>query len=206
MNRDWPRAIATAAFAVVSSVAAAISFDHIMEAAGDHWYAPLMPLSVDGLMVAGSIALFLERAAGRWGGVLAWTATLLGLSASLAANVAAADPGLQGVLVAGWPPVALALAFELLIRVRRRTPVEPLTQSEGLTQSQEFAASEPRTVADAVADTPPAGPWSFDDAVAWATREGAGAKRIQSHTGLSEYKAKQAAGKAKAARALRVAR
>ena len=205
MTRDWPRTIATGAFAVVSGVAASISYDHIHEVTGDHWYAAIMPLSVDGLLVAGSIALYLERSQGRWGGALAWTAVILGLSASLAANIAAADPGLQGVLVAGWPPVALALSFELLIRVRRR---EPLTQDEVLTEGHTMPVPEPvepRTVADAVADTAPA-PWSFDDAVAWATREGAGAKRIQSHTGLSEYKAKQAAAKAKAARELRAVR
>lgn len=203
MSRDWPRLVATGAFAVVSAVAAAISYDHIMRAAGPHWFAPLLPLSVDGLMVAGSIALFLERASGRRGSVLAWSATLLGLAASLAANVAAADPGVQGVLVAAWPPVALALAFELLIRVRRR---EPVPQSEPLPEPVvEAPPVEPRTVADVVAETSPAA-WSFDDAVAWAAREGAGAKRIQAHTGLSEYKAKQAAKQAKEPPGLRVAR
>ena len=199
MTRDWPRTIATAAFAVVSGVAAAISYDHIVSVAGDHWYAWLLPLSVDGLLVAGSIALYLERAVGRWGGLLAWSAVLLGLTASLAANVAAADPGIQGVLVAGWPPVALAVSFELLIRVRRREPPEPLPQDHTL------PPVERGTVADAVAAAEPEG-WSHEAAVAWAAREGAGAKRVMSHTGLSEYRAKKVAADAKAARELRVAR
>lgn len=47
---------------------------------------------------------------------------------------------------------------------------------------------------------------SYADAVAWAIREDAGAKRIQSHCGLSEYHAKRAARDAKRARELRIAR
>ncbi|WP_260860193.1 hypothetical protein [Streptomyces cupreus] len=44
-----------------------------------------------------------------------WSAFLLGIAVSLAANVAAA-PALEWkpVLVAGWPPVALLLSVELL--------------------------------------------------------------------------------------------
>ena len=38
------------------------------------------------------------------------------LGASLAANVAAADPTVAGWLVAAWPPVALLLAYELLLQ------------------------------------------------------------------------------------------
>jgi hypothetical protein len=36
----------------------------------------------------------------------------------MAANVAAADPTAIGRLVAAWPPVALLLAWELLMQVR----------------------------------------------------------------------------------------
>lgn len=45
-----------------------------------------------------------------------WSAFLLGIAVSLAANVAAA-PALEWkpVLVAGWPPVALLLSVELLV-------------------------------------------------------------------------------------------
>ena len=49
-------------------------------------------------------------------GPLAWAALLLGLGASLAANVAAAEPTVQGRLVAAWPPVALLLSYELLMQ------------------------------------------------------------------------------------------
>jgi hypothetical protein len=43
-------------------------------------------------------------------------ALLLGLGASLAANVAAAEPTVQGRLVAAWPPIGLLLAYELLMQ------------------------------------------------------------------------------------------
>jgi hypothetical protein len=49
-------------------------------------------------------------------GVLQWVALLLGLSASLAANVAAADPTVVGRLVAASPPVGLLLSYELLMQ------------------------------------------------------------------------------------------
>jgi hypothetical protein len=43
-------------------------------------------------------------------------ALLLGLGASLAANVAAAEPTVQGRLVAAWPPVGLLLSYELMLQ------------------------------------------------------------------------------------------
>jgi len=55
----------------------------------------------------------------RQSGPLPWLALLLGLGASLAANVAAAEPTLVGRLVAAWPPVALALSVEMLLRQTR---------------------------------------------------------------------------------------
>jgi hypothetical protein len=47
---------------------------------------------------------------------LAWAALLMGLGASLAANVAAAEPTVQGRLVAAWPPVGLLLSYELMLQ------------------------------------------------------------------------------------------
>ena len=78
--------------------------------------ALLWPLSVDGLVVLASLGL-LEvgpdaRLRVRWS---VRAAFLLGVAVSLLANIAAA-PVLtwQSVVVAGWPPVALLLAVELL--------------------------------------------------------------------------------------------
>jgi lipopolysaccharide export LptBFGC system permease protein LptF len=84
--------------------------------AGEGWRAWLLPLSVDGMMVAASMALLARRRSGEPGGLLAWSALLVGAATSIAANVAAAQPTVTGRAVAAWPPVALALAYELFLR------------------------------------------------------------------------------------------
>jgi hypothetical protein len=60
--------------------------------------------------------MLVRRRAGHPAGVLPWVALLLGLGASLAANVAAAEPTVVGRLVAAWPPVGLLLSYELLMQ------------------------------------------------------------------------------------------
>jgi hypothetical protein len=116
--------ITTAAVAAVAAVAAAASYDHqrhLATIAGEGWRAWLLPISVDGLVVAGSMTMLLRRRAHRPAGWLAWTSLLLGVTASVLANIIAADPSLvdQTVVervVAAWPPIALLLAYELLMQ------------------------------------------------------------------------------------------
>jgi hypothetical protein len=53
-----------------------------------------------------------------------WVAFLLGVAVSLAANIAAAPTlSWQPVLVAGWPPLALLLAVELVVHSRSRDQI-----------------------------------------------------------------------------------
>jgi Protein of unknown function (DUF2637) len=115
----WVRRTTTAAVVSVALVAALASYEHmraLAELAGEGWRSWLLPVSVDGLAVAASMTMPVRRRAGRPSGTLAWAALLLGLGASLAANVAAAEPTVQGRLVAAWPPVALLLSYELLMQ------------------------------------------------------------------------------------------
>jgi hypothetical protein len=115
----WVRRITTGAVLSVALVAAVASYEHmraLAEVAGEGWRAWLLPISVDGLAVAASMTMLVRRRAGQPSGALAWAALLLGLGASLAANVAAADPTVQGRVVAAWPPVALLLSYELLMQ------------------------------------------------------------------------------------------
>lgn len=89
--------------------------------AGEGWRAYVLPISVDGLVVAASMTMLTRRRAGHRAGALAWAALLLGLAGSLAANVLAADPGLIDPalirrIVAAWPPIALALTWELFLQ------------------------------------------------------------------------------------------
>jgi len=114
-----------AAVLLVAGVAAIVSYAHMQEVAaraGEDWRAWLLPLSVDGLVISGSMVLLTRRRAGLPGGRLAWCALLGGVGASLAANIAAAQPDLTARLVASWPAAAFAVAFELLLQ-QRRVPV-----------------------------------------------------------------------------------
>lgn len=121
------RRVTTAAVLAVALVAGAASYDHqrfLAHLAGEGLLAYLFPVSVDGLMVAASMSMLVRRRAGEPAGKLAWCALLLGLAASLAANVIAADPSLVDPMlvrrvVAAWPPLALGLSFELLLQQLR---------------------------------------------------------------------------------------
>ena len=122
------RVVTVGAVLLVATVAAVVSYEHmreVAERAGEGWRAWLLPLSVDGLVIASSMALLTRRRAGRPGGRLAWCALLGGVGASLAANVAAAEPTATARVVAAWPALAFAVAFELLLQQRRVPVVEP---------------------------------------------------------------------------------
>jgi hypothetical protein len=115
----WVRRVTTASVLAVATVAAVASYEHmraLAAVAGEGWRAWLLPVSVDGLAVAASMTMLVRRRSGQRAGVLPWVALLLGLGASLAANVAAAEPTMVGRLVAAWPPVGLLLAYELLLQ------------------------------------------------------------------------------------------
>jgi hypothetical protein len=120
----WVRRTTTAAVILVALVAAIASYEHmraLAELAGEGWRSWLLPVSVDGLAVAASMTMLVRRRAGERAGALPWVALLLGLGASLAANVAAADPTVVGRLVAAWPPVGLLLSYELLLQQHNDT-------------------------------------------------------------------------------------
>jgi hypothetical protein len=113
----WARRIQVAGVVVVAAVAAVISYTHMRHlaiGAGEGWRADILPLSVDGMMAVASMKALDQRRAGKRA-LLPWAALLLGAGASLAANIAAAQPTLVGRLVAAWPPVALVIALELLL-------------------------------------------------------------------------------------------
>jgi hypothetical protein len=87
-----------------------------LQGGADRTSATLWPLSVDGLLLLATVGVLKpSRGSDRRTRSVVWLAFLLGIAVSLAANIAAA-PALawKPVLVAGWPPVALLLAVELL--------------------------------------------------------------------------------------------
>ena len=119
----------------VAAVAAVASYEHAYDLVRMHgeagWTARLIPLTVDGLIYASSMVML--DSARRKAQVSALARWLLGLgiTATLAANVAhGLGHGLMGASVAAWPAVALVGSYELLMMVIRssQAPVEDTSE------------------------------------------------------------------------------
>jgi hypothetical protein len=120
-DRDrWIRWTTTGSVLLLAAIAAVVSYRHMHTLTLAHgesrWTAALIPLSVDGMIVASSMTLLADSRLGRTGGLLPWTLLAAGSTASLAANVAVAEPTPYGRLIAAWPSFALIGAYELLMR------------------------------------------------------------------------------------------
>lgn len=123
------RMITVASVTVVAVVAAVVSYSHMRQlgySVGEAWRANLIPLSIDGLMVCASMVLVLRRLRKEKTSPLAWVAIGLGLTGSLAANIADITQGSLGaVLLAVAAPIALFMSFELLLQFFHRPSDEP---------------------------------------------------------------------------------
>jgi hypothetical protein len=197
------RVVTVGAVLLVATVAAVVSFAHMQEVAeraGEGWRAWLLPLSVDGLVVAASMVLLTRRRVGLPGGRLAWAALLGGVGASLAANIAAAEPTTTARVVAAWPALAFAVAFELLLQ-QRRVPaagpvVEPVEHVGEATPAPHLVVDQPGDVADPVRESAPeVDPLSaaVADLVDAARAEGrpVGRRTVARELGVTEYRAGQ---------------
>lgn len=122
---------------IVAITAAVISFTHVQHLAQDagetELAALLLPLSVDGAIAAAAAVVLAESKAKRKPPALAWIMLILGLIASLGANIASAEPTLTARLIAAWPPIALALGIEVIAAVSRRAREERDAEAEDLT-------------------------------------------------------------------------
>ncbi len=122
------RLIRLAAAAVVCAVAffaAVVSYSHIYGLGRVHGQdgtaARLLPLSVDGLILAASLVLLHEARNGRDAPGLARLMLWLGIGATVGANVAyGAGYGLLGALISAWPAVAFIGAVEMVMELVRR--------------------------------------------------------------------------------------
>lgn len=134
----WIRRTSTGSVLLVALIAAVVSFRHMHELALAHGESPLtaalIPLSVDGTVVSSSMALLLESRYGRRGGVLPWTLLIVASLASLAANVAVAEPTLIGRVIAAWPSFALVGAYETLMRQIRYAFLLRQTEAENVAE------------------------------------------------------------------------
>jgi len=110
----------TASVVLLAGIAAVVSYRHMHTLTLAHgesaWTAALIPLSVDGMIIASSMTLLADSRVGSTGGLLPWALLAAGSAASLAANMAVAEPTAYGRLIAAWPSFALIGAYELLMR------------------------------------------------------------------------------------------
>jgi hypothetical protein len=108
----------------LAGIAGTVSYLHMHLLVAVHgqpgWVAALTPLSVDRMIVAASMTLLADSRAGSRGGFLPWVLLVVGSAASLAANVAVAEPTMTGRVIAAWPSFSLIAAYELLMRQVRR--------------------------------------------------------------------------------------
>lgn len=118
---------------LVGLIAGIASYDHMRLVAlsthQGHLIADLLPLSVDGLVLTATLAI----GDGRRSKFTAWLAFLIGVGASLVANVAAADPTLYARCVSAWPSVGFLLAVEVLIRGARKAEVPAASVAQPVT-------------------------------------------------------------------------
>ncbi|CUU56348.1 Protein of unknown function (DUF2637) [Parafrankia irregularis] len=153
------------AVATVATVAAFVSYRHMrgvaLQYGEDPMTATVLPFSVDGLIVAASMAMLGDRRAGRrrsWlsGGLLA-----AGACASLAANVLHADPTISARVIAGWPPLALLGSYELLMRQihpDRRLATPPAQTPADPTATPALSAAPAEATGPQPAQPPTPGP------------------------------------------------
>jgi hypothetical protein len=132
MSGDRFIRFATAAVVcAVAGFAAIVSYSHIYDLGRSHGQAGtaarLLPLSVDGLILAASLVLLHEARNGRSAPGLARLMLWLGITATVGANIAfGARFGLLGAVISAWPAVAFIGAVEIVMQqVRRARTPEP---------------------------------------------------------------------------------
>ena len=149
------RLATTASVALLAVIAAVVSYGHmhalVLEHGEGQWASALIPLSVDGMIVASSMSLLLDSRLGGRGGLLPWALLIIGALASLGANIAVAEPTLIGRVIAAWPSFALTASYELLMRQVRRAAqptsqgTEPVTGQPKPGTSSSPASRKPST-------------------------------------------------------------
>jgi hypothetical protein len=110
---------------LVAAVAAVASYAHLRDLADTAGMGALsawLPLGVDGLGVSATASLLVDRQRGRRPDPLAVLGVALGVLGSVAGNVMAVDAELVDIrhvrlALAAYPPLALAIAGHLLVRM-----------------------------------------------------------------------------------------
>lgn len=128
----WVGRVTVLAVLAVALAAAVASVEHLAalaRTAGDTGAkAWLLPASVDGLVVASTMCIYRASKLAQPAGFVPWSSLGLGLAASVVGNVVSVNPDLVDVdhltiAVGAWPPLALALAFDMALRQHRGAPM-----------------------------------------------------------------------------------
>jgi hypothetical protein len=127
--------VTTGAVLFVAVIAAVVSYVHIRHLAAVHGQDPLtaalLPLSIDGTVVAASMVMLGAARAGLGTPGLARFMLGLAVVATLAANIAYGLPyGLPGALISGWPAVAFIGCAEMAIGAVRKMRGGPREAAE----------------------------------------------------------------------------
>lgn len=147
------RKITLVAVAVVAVVAGLASYVHVTELCLRHGQGLLSfiyPLAIDGMIVVSSLTMWQRRKTHKPVGWLPWACLVFGMVASLAANVAVAEPTLIGRIVSALPSLALAGAGELLMEQLRVTAKRTTTRRRTTTATRRKAPAK-RTATKATA-------------------------------------------------------
>jgi hypothetical protein len=153
---------------LVAACAGVISYRHVQHLARHAGETPaaalLLPLALDGAIAAAVAVILADSRRGHRPRPLTWLLLALGLSGSLAANIASAQPEATARVIAAWPPLLLAVGVEVLAGLTRPTrttvpavPAPELAEPEhpsGPEPAHHPDRPEPRTPAPATRPAP----------------------------------------------------
>ncbi len=178
--RVWPVLLAIGTVGAVGVPAAVASYRHardVIAGHGDPVMAPFLPLSVDGMLVAALVVIWVRRHRGDRAGAFPWLAFGFGMVVTVLANLAAVtEPSPVAVAVALFPPLALAVTLELVAPIAYRPA--PRGQQSAAAVGHQPVRGTPIDDGDAVAADTSQTDTSWDDVQAATTADPGSATRL----------------------------
>lgn len=157
-GRTWPSLLGAVVVLTVAAPAAVASYRHAREVVARHdpEGAPWLPLSVDGMLLAALVVMWVRRRRGVPVGRGPWAAFVFGIVVTIAGNAAAVEtPSVEAYAVHLFPPLALAIALELVALVAGRArPVLDVVLTEPVV-SEPVLTAVPTVPVAALATTEP---------------------------------------------------
>ena len=178
MTIDGDKLIRGATAAVVTAVAlgaAVVSYNHIYDLGrlhgGDPTASTILPLTIDGTILAMSLVMLHEARQGRRAPARAWVMLMFGILATIAANVTyGVTYGAAWAVLWALPPVSFVGAVEVLMWMIRKARPETTTESEETPADLREFGEVPSSVLEAAkasmtATLAAGNPWSVNQLV-----------------------------------------